>query len=762
MNKRKVLLSKEPIMIRKFLVLLFVMMMPVGAMAANFTWDNSIGDNLWGTDGNWDVSGIPATGDYAYVGILDLCKITTTTDELVRLTVQEGGTVDVNGGVLNSQQLYLGASGAGTFTLSSGSVYLSKPSSGGTRIGAGDVGTSGVLEIKGGTFSTLTISVPYDVNSTGLVKVTGGTLDIYGTGTSHVDIKEGIGGVDISGTGTMKWGGDKVSTIGYLFDDGKIFSSDMPVNKKFNPIYNSGADETSITATDYVDRAAVANIHWENNKGDNLWSNPNNWHLANAVPMDSENVYVSEAPGKCVINDANAVCLHQRIQPGGVLEIDGGVLASTGITYVGYEAGSTAEMRLINSAEYTTSTTSTPGTRIGYVTGSDGILYVGEGCKYTTNRIWVAYAGAGSGGLLNIDGGTVELTDDAGSSLYFKDPDTGSVEMSGGAKLIWKGDHEAQLNVFVSQGKIYANDPNVGFVTSYDGIKTTLSAYSYLQADIDEDFYVDGNDLSKFVGEWLVVDGKTLTNPNRLIFAPAISPITVDGSFGDWTDGSGWAVFGGWFPDGEGLASTTQAMYGWNETTDMLYIAIESTQPLADYLPIEIGGLMGDLSDPTALVKDGVQATQIRLEYNGSSFDITNSYAGVTTGVVVGHTWDGTTLRVEIATPIYSDWKNDSTDMQLTAGMDIYEFVNIFDDFWEYADSQSVDGVQVTYSDSKVMEVASAIRLLNSLPGTCADFPAGIRNYADFAGDCSVNFEDFAVFALDWLECNDPENVNCQ
>ncbi len=46
-------------------------------------------------------------------------------------------------------------------------------------------------------------------------------------------------------------------------------------------------------------------------------------------------------------------------------------------------------------------------------------------------------------------------------------------------------------------------------------------------------------------------------------------------------------------------------------------------------------------------------------------------------------------------------------------------------------------------------------------PG-CADvIAAGLALFGDANEDCHVNLEDFAIFAANWLQCNDPLNPNC-
>jgi hypothetical protein len=52
-------------------------------------------------------------------------------------------------------------------------------------------------------------------------------------------------------------------------------------------------------------------------------------------------------------------------------------------------------------------------------------------------------------------------------------------------------------------------------------------------------------------------------------------------------------------------------------------------------------------------------------------------------------------------------------------------------------------------------------------PGTLPEPPDETEPYCvipletDFNGDCYVDLADFALFAADWLKCNDENNVNC-
>jgi hypothetical protein len=51
---------------------------------------------------------------------------------------------------------------------------------------------------------------------------------------------------------------------------------------------------------------------------------------------------------------------------------------------------------------------------------------------------------------------------------------------------------------------------------------------------------------------------------------------------------------------------------------------------------------------------------------------------------------------------------------------------------------------------------------LEVLPYTCESvIAAGFGSDADVNGDCNVNFNDFAILAEHWMECNDPDDNSC-
>lgn len=245
---------------------------------------------------------------------------------------------------------------------------------------------------------------------------------------------------------------------------------------------------------------------------------------------------------------------------------------------------------------------------------------------------------------------------------------------------------------------------------------------------------------------------------NPLINAPQIAAITVDGDLADWNGASAWADFGVWYQGG--LASESKAQYAWNDAGDMLYIGIESTESLDLFL--EVGGLMGDLSDPCAMVEGFVQSTQIQFKYDPAYgvIGIENQIPGeISTGVIASYLWDGTTMTIEIAAPIYSDWTNAGSGMALSQDMSIYIYANVASSTWSAADSQVANGTYLSLYNKPTMEVASEIVLIDR-PSSCGQ--AGTQYLdSDLDKDCYVTLKDFAMLTGSWMQCTDVRNEDC-
>ena len=266
--------------------------------------------------------------------------------------------------------------------------------------------------------------------------------------------------------------------------------------------------------------------------------------------------------------------------------------------------------------------------------------------------------------------------------------------------------------------------------------------------------------LATFLTSILILAGQAIGAPeaNPVIYAPAIGPIALDGDFSDWSSTSAWADFGEWF--GGGLASTSRARYAWNDTQDLLYVGVESTE--GETMGLELGGLMGRAS-ATAMPFQGTVATQLTFTgWNSGTANITNNGGGIITDVVVGYTFSGTTMTIEVALPIYGDWMDGGSKLGLSNGMNIYEYANVQDQFFTMGDSQVVtSGSLVQLFSLSPVDTSSIVRLVDTLPAQCDDLPDAFRNAADMNDDCIIDLGDFSAFAMFWMQCTDPENATC-
>ena len=338
------------------------------------------------------------------------------------------------------------------------------------------------------------------------------------------------------------------------------------------------------------------------------------------------------------------------------------------------------------------------------------------------------------------------------------------------------GHTDTDGNYFAVTNREYEpDDANIGAARLNIVFEPTLCAGNFLDGDLDEDCYVDVNDLKEFALKWLSEIDTTRSDPekNQLIYAPQISAITVDGNLSEWSDASDWADFGPWWhlgavpgvPDGNnGLASTTRAKYAWNDAANMFYIGIESNEP---DLILEIGGLMGDAYDgggvPYSDTPSSGTGRTTQIEFKNWSGGIAlskfNQSGGVTTGVTEAYTINAGVMTIEIETPIFSNWYSDLTVMDLVNRMDIYEYADVFDTTGiGGGDSQIADGTYVQTSTSPTTTYGSLIRLIqSSSPQSCDDVPEIFpTELSDYDADCIVDWSDFAHFALDWMNDSVP------
>ena len=189
------------------------------ASAQTFTWDDTTGDNLWFTDGNWDLAGVPnGAGDSAIVGspsptllngFATLDSLTVTSDGV--LTMLSGSDFGLNGNVANDGTITLDGTGSATEFRVDASLSLTGTGElvigpGGVNVGVnliGDDGPSGNTLTNGADHTIRALGIATLGRGTtglvneGLISSTGGgdaTIDTNSVGFSNFGTLEAING----------------------------------------------------------------------------------------------------------------------------------------------------------------------------------------------------------------------------------------------------------------------------------------------------------------------------------------------------------------------------------------------------------------------------------------------------------------------------------------------------------------------------------------------------------------------------------------
>lgn len=180
---------------------------------ADYYFDNSTGDGLWRTDGNWDLSGVPGSSDHTRLQDGLTATIDEYTDAYCNYLVlgqnSLGGSVSMTGGSLtlaSNADMWVGYNGDGTFTMTDGSVTVGRDTRVSSRAGA-----HGILQIEGGSFTTPELSVPQ--SGTGKVNLFGGTLEVTNTSVVSLVVYEGTGSFEMRGDAVLKYHGDRYAQL---------------------------------------------------------------------------------------------------------------------------------------------------------------------------------------------------------------------------------------------------------------------------------------------------------------------------------------------------------------------------------------------------------------------------------------------------------------------------------------------------------------------------------------------------------------------
>ena len=143
-------------------------------------------------------------------------------------------------------------------------------------------------------------------------------------------------------------------------------------------------------------------------------------------------------------------------------------------------------------------------------------------------------------------------------------------------------------------------------------------------------------------------------------------------------------------------------------SSNMLYIGIRTT--VANPYGVEVGA-MGNLN-PNAHTYDGVETSQIEFKLSATPLAISNQIGGTIAGIVAASSFNNGITTLEIAMPIYANWQNASTAMNLFSGMHIFEYATIANTSWSAANSQNAAGEYLSYYFGAPMDFATDMTLV--------------------------------------------------
>jgi len=306
-----------------------------------------------------------------------------------------------------------------------------------------------------------------------------------------------------------------------------------------------------------------------------------------------------------------------------------------------------------------------------------------------------------------------------------------------------------------------------------------------LDADLDEDCHVAMPDLSFAADEWLkctVPGGDGCVQVPGGIPTYKIAPvpgggIAVDGDLADWPSDTEWILLDDEYSGSGFPFDVTGARFSalWDGDDEKIYVAvvIEDNDPCFS----DTYGVW-DASDRIEIYSQGdaaggpytaaYEVAQHDRVGPGATIDHWATWAdGVALGGDAQFESDvavnGNTITYELGIKQFDNYAGkggsgatDVTDLQLghTVGLDIVASTryNGGVDFGMLAEN-TFGG---KYQDAGQFQL---YELVTTLPAQfCGDW-----GYlaSDLSGDCTVGLEDFAEVALEWLNCNDPEDETC-
>jgi len=190
--------------------------------AVNVNWTGGGVGNLWSTPENWLGDTLPMSADFALLGLADANTLidSTVTANVYYVNVANennsttltmtggtfdlgfaglrigygggakpiGGIMNLSGGVVTTQNAYVGHNGVGTLNMTGGKINVTAPEGGtGSLIIPLDeqYGGSGHIRLDGGTIDTVNLKM----RDAGTIDITGGTLILTNPflGVSNID-----------------------------------------------------------------------------------------------------------------------------------------------------------------------------------------------------------------------------------------------------------------------------------------------------------------------------------------------------------------------------------------------------------------------------------------------------------------------------------------------------------------------------------------------------------------------------------------------
>jgi hypothetical protein len=215
-------MCKKPL----FLVSLVLLLCHINtASAAWFSWDNGGGDRLWTTPENWNPDSVPTIDDGVNIRSVPgpsgpVVDATCGTVEVDHTFIADGSIVTVTGGTLRAgvtSYIMLGSEG----------------------------GATGTLDVNGGNVETLMMCIGN--GGPGLLKMQSGILRTdnlemrYGTKEGTVDVTEGM----------IIDSGNELDKFNQYIQEGKLIAYGGAPKAFIILEYNEVADETTITAGIY-------------------------------------------------------------------------------------------------------------------------------------------------------------------------------------------------------------------------------------------------------------------------------------------------------------------------------------------------------------------------------------------------------------------------------------------------------------------------------------------------------------------------------